>query len=188
MEEKTYYIYKIIFLKGIPGRYYIGKHYQSINKKDTYTGSGIFCKNYFKKYGKIENVTYVKKVICYCSSKEELAQKEKEIIGNLYIEDSNCMNYKAGGEGGWVIKKQLTEEHKRKISKNHKGMLGKHHSKEAKIKIAKGQIGKSYPGHVHSEDEKLRRKQSLAKYYSEHPGTCSGKHRVYNSNGTYHYE
>ena len=60
-----FYIYKIHFLCGFPsGRYYIGKHkHPNDLKTDTYTGSGNFCKAYFKKYGKQEGITYIKEIL-----------------------------------------------------------------------------------------------------------------------------
>ena len=50
-----HYIYKIHFLCGYPsGRYYIGRHSHrgKTLDNDKYTGSGNFCKDYFKQYGK----------------------------------------------------------------------------------------------------------------------------------------
>lgn len=61
-----HYIYKIHFLCGSQeGRYYIGRRstkYKSI-EKDTYAGSGSFCKLYYKKYGRILGVTYTKDIL-----------------------------------------------------------------------------------------------------------------------------
>jgi hypothetical protein len=137
-----YYIYKINFLCGEPkGRYYIGKHVHNTKHKDSYTGSGLFCRSYFEKYGKIVQKTYTKEILCYCSSKEELALKEKEIIGNLYVSDPLCTNMIQGGEGcgGWNKGSHSTKGTRQKLSESHKGQIGwfkgKHLSEEHKRKI-----------------------------------------------------
>lgn len=100
--NKIYYIYKIHFLCGYPsGRYYIGKktyvgkHFES----DTYTGSGNFCKSYFKKYGKVEGVTYIKEILEINPSFEINKDREKYWIGNLWQTDPLCMNQMEGGFG-----------------------------------------------------------------------------------------
>lgn len=71
-----HYIYRIDFLCGEPNRYYIGKH-SSTNKTtaNSYTGSGLFCKRYFKKYGK--EGTYKKTILEVNSSKEENSKREE---------------------------------------------------------------------------------------------------------------
>ena len=41
--------------------------------------------------------------------------------------------------------RKLTEEHKLNIAKNHKGMIGKHHSEETRLKLSKFNKGKPGP-------------------------------------------
>lgn len=97
-----YYIYKIHFLRGFPsGRYYIGKHKHlgSLNN-DKYTGSGNFCKAYFKKYGKKEGITYIKEILEINPSEEINNEREELLIGDKYKTDPLCMNLVAGGEIG----------------------------------------------------------------------------------------
>lgn len=95
----TFYIYKIIFLCGFPcGRYYIGQHmHRGKLENDRYTGSGNFCKAYFKKYGKLFGKTYIKEILEINPSEEINKIREKEIIGNLYKTDPLCMNLIEGG-------------------------------------------------------------------------------------------
>lgn len=98
-----YYIYKIIFLKGDPcGRYYLGKRTFGGDdlSKDNYSGSGSFCKTYFKNYGKILFDTYLKEIIEINPSEKINSDREIEIIGNLYKTDPLCMNKTVGGRGG----------------------------------------------------------------------------------------
>lgn len=84
-----YYIYKIHFLRVFPsGRYYIGKHKHlgSLNN-DKYTGSGNFCKAYFKKYGKKEGITYIKEILEINPSEEINNEREELLIGDKYKTD-----------------------------------------------------------------------------------------------------
>lgn len=96
-----YYIYKIHFLCGFPsGRYYIGKHKHIGNlDKDKYTGSGNFCKAYFKKYGKKNGITYIKEILEINPSEEINNRREEILIGNKYQTDPLCMNLISGGAG-----------------------------------------------------------------------------------------
>lgn len=82
----VHYIYKIHFLCGFPsGRYYIGRHTHKGNdlSKDKYTGSGNFCKAYFKKYGKKEGITYIKEILEINPSKQINLYRENIVIGDL---------------------------------------------------------------------------------------------------------
>lgn len=78
-----HYIYKIEFLKGPVGRYYIGKRTTSTNPNNDnfYRGSGRFCKAFFDKYGTVD--TYRKTVLELNSSKELNAKREAILIGDL---------------------------------------------------------------------------------------------------------
>lgn len=78
-----HYIYKITFLCGShKGSYYIGKRTsRSSPEKDSYRGSGIFCKRYYDKYGIIN--TYTKEILEVNPSKELNAEREAFWIGTL---------------------------------------------------------------------------------------------------------
>lgn len=80
-----HYIYRIDFLCGTPGRYYLGKHsfrYKNL-EKSTYAGSGNFCFAYYRKYGKIKGKTYRKTIIEFNTDFETNRLREKIIIGDL---------------------------------------------------------------------------------------------------------
>lgn len=105
-DDKTmqyfYYIYKITFLCGKPfGRYYYGKRtYFGTNiENDNYTGSGLFCIAYFKKYGIDKGVTYIKEIIEINPDQTINNLREEYWIGNKYKTDPLCMNLVSGGKG-----------------------------------------------------------------------------------------
>jgi hypothetical protein len=128
MKNKTiHYLYKITFLLGDhKGCYYLGKH-STNNINDNYIGSGLFCSRYFKKYGKIENETYIKEILSYHLEKY-ISSAENELIGDKWLNDSFCMNMREGGIGGSLkgelntnYGKKRSEETKQQISESHKG-------------------------------------------------------------------
>lgn len=149
-------IYKIT--NKINNKVYVG---QDSKNDPTYFGSGIYIKNSIKKYGK-EN--FIKEIIEYCNSKEELNKKEK-----YWIEKLDCINsgynISIGGEGGNLgVKvnkkiskahkgKKLTDEHKRKIGRSgeQNAFYGKKHSEETKKHLSKISIGRK-----HSEESKRK--------------------------------
>lgn len=177
--HKFYYTYKITLLKGsLTGHYYFGKH---IAKKlnDGYTGSGRIIRNYFKKYPKIEGITYVKSILQFYNDEEELNEAEEFLIGDLFEKDPLCLNLCRGGKAPKGFKHSdeakrkisdsklghnVSDETRNKISCSLKGydspMKGKHLSKEAKEKIREANLGKQ-----HSKETKLKLSESLKGYH-----------------------
>ena len=131
--HKFYYTYKITLLKGsLAGHYYYGQH-RTNNLEDSYCGSGAIIKNYFKKYPKIEHQTYIKEIISFYNSLEELNKAEFELIGDKYKTDPLCLNLKAGG-GGYIMKIQnkrkshiCSEETKIKIGIKNRNSRGRYY-------------------------------------------------------------
>lgn len=89
---KIYYlVYKIV--NNLNGKYYIGVH-KTTNKNDDYMGSGKAILAAEQKYG-IENFTKI--ILFECSSKEEMFQKEKELVTEDVVRDRMSYNLKLGG-------------------------------------------------------------------------------------------
>jgi len=135
------YIYCIT--NKINNKKYIGQHSTS-KKYDYYMGSGLLLNKAFEKYGK-EN--FEKSILCHCQSKLEL--NEKEIFYIKYYKENNHMLYNIsdGGTGG-----KVTDVHP---------MLGKHHSEEAKIKMRLHFKGMS--GRNHTKETRLKQSESAKK-------------------------
>ena len=97
-QNKIRYIYKITLLCGsLKDHYYIGQHTTN-NIDDNYAGSGCKVSAYYKKYGKIEGETYIKEIIKYCNTLDELNEAEFQEIGDKYDLDPLCLNLAAGGK------------------------------------------------------------------------------------------
>ena len=102
--HKFHFIYKTSNL--LNNKFYIGMH-STENIEDGYIGSGTILWHAIKKYGKSNFIT---EIIEYLPNREDLKDREKEIINEDLLKDPNCMNIQKGG-GGWF---QLTSEEKRK--------------------------------------------------------------------------
>lgn len=95
------YIYKITVNNpesSFNNCYYFGQH--RYNNTINYYGSSTYLKQYKKKY---KTFGLIKEIICECKDEEELNQKEKEIIGDLYLTDAfsnggKCLNLRSGGD------------------------------------------------------------------------------------------
>ena len=92
-----YYVYQITNL--INGKIYVGKHKSSKHPiENGYYGSGKQITAAIKKYGQ-EN--FIKEVLHYCSSLDEIERKEAEIVTEEFIRRKDTYNMHKGGPGGW---------------------------------------------------------------------------------------
>jgi len=80
----------------INGMTYIGSH-QTEDLTDGYIGSGKHLKRAIKKYGK-EN--FKSEILYSFSSKEEMFNKERELVNESFVKDPMTYNLKVGGSGG----------------------------------------------------------------------------------------
>jgi hypothetical protein len=92
-----FYVYQITNL--LNNKVYVGKH-KSIKHpfENGYYGSGKQVTAAIKKYG-IDN--FKKEVLQYCSSMEEMADKEAEIVTEDFVKRSDTYNMHKGGLGGF---------------------------------------------------------------------------------------
>lgn len=153
-----FYTYKITLLKGSKaGHYYYGQH-RTENLDDKYSGSGRILTDYYKKYGKIDGVTYTKEIIELYDNVEDLDKAEFELIGDKYKTDEFCLNLRSGGNKcGYSEKsrKKMSESHTGKDPWN-KGAKGKQvHSEETRKKMSESHTGK-----VYSEESRKKMSES----------------------------
>ena len=134
-----YYTYKVTLLKGsLAGKYYYGQH-RTKKLEDGYIGSGTKIAAYFKTYPKVEGVTYVREILAFYSDEEELNRAEKELVGDRYETDPNCLNLKAGGNQAKLSSEARLKRSLAARGKAHPWNKGKKHkplSSESKQKIS----------------------------------------------------
>ena len=166
-EDKDYYVYKTTNI--INGKFYIGKrHYRKKDEK-WYLGSGIYLNRAIKKYGR-EN--FKKEIIEWCSSSEEVNNKERFWIAKLdALNPKIAYNIAPGGDGGFLgeeVSKRVGLKLKgRKLPKEvcekmSKAMKGKKKSKEQIEKIRKALTGRK---RTEKEIENMRK--AALKLYEE---------------------
>jgi len=103
----TYYIlYETTNL--VNGKKYRGIH-KTLKLNDGYLGSGKVLLNAVNKYGK-EN--FHREILEFCSSYEELLEKEKIYVDEDWVSDYSNYNLKTGGQSAGI----LSDESKNKIS------------------------------------------------------------------------
>lgn len=136
------------------------------NLDDSYIGSGKLLWRSIKKHGK-EN--HVKEILEWFEDRCSLKLRERELVNEEILQDSNCMNIALGGEGGFTIAqyklgaKRMNEKvwsdpnHIEKMRKMKSDLNRKLHS-EGKLKAP------NTKGRLHSEEtkEKIRQANSIS--------------------------
>lgn len=135
------YIYKITCTTGsFKDKFYFGQH-TTDDLNDGYKGCGILIIKYYKKHPN----DYIKEIISFHNSQEELNKAEYDII-HPWLGNELCLNMCEGGKGGPMFKgHNHTEESKRKTTESlnkywstHDGPnKGKPNSIESRMKLSK---------------------------------------------------
>jgi group I intron endonuclease len=170
-------IYKITNL--INGKIYVG---QDSKNNPNYFGSGLYLKKAFKKYGKNN---FKKEIIEYCTSKEELDDKEIFYIKKFNSCDLRIgYNISIGGTGGPNFKnRKHNEKTKEKLRdiwiKKKKDinfihpLIGFKHSEETKKMYSinrKGKLsGKKNPMYGKKHSEESKKNMSNPRFGKENP-------------------
>ena len=150
------YIYKITCTEGsFKDKFYFGQRTTRIlPSEDKYRGSGIKINDYYKKYPN----SYIKEIISFHNSHEELNQAEYDII-QPWLNHPDCLNLRDGGNQGTA-----SEETKQKLHESHIGKpsprKGKHHTEESKKKMSESLKGHTAWNKGKHPSEETRRKQS----------------------------
>ena len=131
-------------------RFYVGVH-STINKEDDYFGSGKRIKLEIAKFGK---ANFKKEIIGEFSNRADLLLAEKELVDDELISNSQCLNLKRGGEGGWEFVNtnnlnsrkgaEISDETRRKLSEARKNFSG--FSDEVRLKMSQNSWVKTDEG------------------------------------------
>lgn len=124
---KMYYtVYKTTNL--INGKFYVGIH-ETLYPYDNYHGSGLFLKKAFKKYG-ISN--FKKEVLYVFDNKDDMVNKEKEIVNEEFVRRKETYNMALGGFGLNTLTKEKRIETIEKIRNSNKNRDSTISSKQRK--------------------------------------------------------
>ena len=90
-----YYLYEI--KNTVNGKIYVGVH-QTKDINDGYMGSGTVITKAYEKYGK---EMFVKTILEYFNTREDMIQREKEIVNEDFLLRHDTYNVRRGGTGGF---------------------------------------------------------------------------------------
>ncbi len=94
-DGRYHFIYRTECLET--GKYYIGMHSTS-DLEDGYIGSGKIVRRSIKKYGASRHSCII---LEFLHSREDLSERERQLVTPSEISSKLCMNLKLGGSGGW---------------------------------------------------------------------------------------
>lgn len=159
------------------GKIYVGKH-KTDNLNDGYLGSGINLKRAIKKYGK-DN--FIRSILFYLSSEEEMNIKEFDIVNEEFISRNDVYNIGIGGQGGSLfLGRSHSIESRKKISNFRKGKnlpddvrekislsnKNREMTPELRYKLGSGRRDKNGLGIKHTEETKKKISDSLNNLYN----------------------
>ena len=149
--KKFHFIYKTT--NNVTGRYYVGMH-STDDINDGYLGSGLVLRRSVKRYGREAHTT---EILEHCSSRDELKQREAEVVDEKLLGDPLCMNLKTGGEGGSDFQTAATRQ---KISLSKRGK--KHYwSDAARQKLALYRTGRKHTDKTRAKVSRARKGSSV---------------------------
>ena len=108
--KKYHLVYQIT--NTLNNHIYIGVHTTN-ELEDGYMGSGTFIRKAIKESGK-EN--FKKEILFFCNTKEEMLEKEKELVNLDFIKRKDTYNRIIGGSQFYPLGMTHTEETKKKMS------------------------------------------------------------------------
>jgi hypothetical protein len=178
-----FYLYKITNL--INNKIYIGVH-KTNNLDDGYMGSGKVISNAIKKHG-IEN--FKKEILEFFENSKEMFEKEKIIVTEEFLSNSNVYNIRRGGLGGFdhINKdKSLIQKRNKKVAsnRNHEkqiNALNRYRNENAdwreKASHTFKEIFKNKPGNFSGKSHSDETKEKI--------GTANSKHQTGKSNSQF---
>jgi hypothetical protein len=188
-----YYLYEITNI--LNGKKYIGVHQTKI-VNDNYMGSGALLKKDIKKYGL---KYFEKKILQYFPSFEEMYAKEKQIVNDKFLKETNTYNLREGGKGGFNyinssgIPKFKGKTHSEEtIKKLRNAAIGRTVSLNTKTKQKDNHWSKKYPekflnhvkaiatNRIKSEEEKNKISNTVSSLHKQ--GVYNYKYAFNNTN------
>lgn len=108
-KRRYHFVYKTTCT--VTGKWYLGMH-STDDLNDGYLGSGTILSRSVKKYGRD---AHVMEILFMFETRQEAADKERELITEELRASDVCMNIQRGGQGSH-LRPDATEETKQKLS------------------------------------------------------------------------
>jgi hypothetical protein len=146
------------------------------NLDDGYIGSGKLLRYSRRKYG---DENHRREILEFCSSRNHLKEREKEIVNEELLTDPLNINLKYGGEGGWDHKPGINIQHQKvdavtraRNAAKTRGLrrLDPRYAEIHSRKISDAMRGKqTFLGHAHSEEtrNKMRKAKNVGSANSQ---------------------
>jgi group I intron endonuclease len=154
MFKQKFYVYNIYF--PTVDKFYVGWSGRLYERLRDHLGEKNLLGRALRKYNNWKiNILHI------VSSSKEAKFLEIEEIRKFNSINPNGYNLTSGGDG----LENPSEDTKRKLKENHRGMLGKNHSKQTRLQMSVSHSGKnnSMYGKQHSQKTKLKMKYSQLK-------------------------
>ena len=157
--KRFHFTYKTTNL--INGRYYLGMH--STNRiDDGYLGSGKRLYYELNKYGR-DNFKF--EILEQFESREQLVQAEISLITEQDLKNSNCLNLKQGGSGGWSNEVREKAKIAAKSYMEDKWTMPEYREKMIKVRYDP----------VISKIRNEKTSETLKQHFENTPGTFKGR-------------
>ncbi len=162
--HKYNYLYKTTCT--VNGKYYIGMHGTDI-LDDKYLGSGAKIRNSIRAHGRDAHKI---EILEFFENREDLSNREREMVNEDLLKDPLCMNLVKGGEAKPLFdmearskgainankKNWKDPDFREKMRKNSASIMNKIWSDPEKSKKLLEGASKSFLGRIHSEETKQR--------------------------------
>lgn len=146
----------------INDKIYVGAHStEDIN--DGYMGSGIAIKHAQAKYGM---EYFIKEILYIFDTREDMYEKEREIVTLEFINRPDVYNMGVGGRGAPMALIGWTDEQRKKISENTSRAM---QTPEMREFMRNSRIGKE-----NSEESNRKRSETIKAMYADHPMNRKG--------------
>lgn len=166
-----YTVYKTTCL--LNNKYYIGVH-KTDNIHDDYLGSGKNILEAIEKYGR---EAFSKEILHIFDNKEEMFEKEKELVTEEVVKDRQSYNCKLGGSANWYYINSNGLNHSRNQHLIHRDRLNtdeiyrqKFIEKMSEATRNSYKTGNRKPNPSHTDESKQKMSEKHKRRYEMHGG------------------
>lgn len=170
-----YIIYKTTNL--LNNKIYIGQHTTS-NLDDGYLGSGVAITKAISMHGR---KNFKREILYFCESKEELNEKEREIVNEEFVLRRDTYNLVCGGQNDTKAFAEAGKRYMRNLKNDPEKYQEFRNKLSISLKEKWEKDGHNWIGKSHSEETKKKMSEK-AKTHTGEKNSCYGMIWIYNEN------